>query len=126
MKLNESLTKLATIVDDTDLIVSVSVKSEVNQETTFELELFSTKSGFISIRLQISIDKSILTKKLDSINGPVIPNTENTDIIEFINRRNVDILPYLKEYNNLETNYDKLAELYYNSRGSIIGNRFGF
>lgn len=126
MKLNETLTKLATIVDDTDLIVSVSVKSEVNQETTFELELFSTKSGFISIRLQISIDKSILTKKLDSINGAVIPNTENTDIIEFITRRNVDILPYLKEYNNLETNYDKLAELYYNSRGSIIGNRFGF
>lgn len=126
MKLNETLTKLASIVDDTDLIVSVSVKSEVNQETTFELELFSTKSGFISIRLQISIDKSILTKKLDSINGAVIPNTENTDIIEFITRRNVDILPYLKEYNNLETNYDKLAELYYNSRGSIIGNRFGF
>lgn len=126
MKLNETLTKLATIVDDTDLIVSVSVKSEVNQETTFELELHSNKSGFISIRLQISIDKSILAKKLDSINGAVIPNTENTDIIEFINRRNVDILPYLKEYNNLETNYDKLAELYYNSRGSIIGNRFGF
>jgi hypothetical protein len=126
MKLNETLTKLATIVDDTDLIVSVSVKSEVNQETTFELELLSTKSGFISLRLQISIDKSILAKKLDTINGAVIPNTENTDIIEFITRRNVDILPYLKEYNNLETNYDKLAELYYNSRGSIIGNRFGF
>lgn len=126
MKLNETLTKLATIVDDTDLIVSVSVKSEVNQETTFELELFSTKSGFISIQLQISIDKSILAKKLDSFNGAVIPNTENTDIIEFITRRNVDILPYLKEYNNLETNYDKLAELYYNSRGSIIGKRFGF
>ncbi len=126
MKLNETLTKLATIVDDTDLIVTVSVKSEVNQETTFELELFSTKSGFISIQLQISIDKSILSKKLDSINGAVIPNTENTDIIEFITRRNVDILPYLKEYNNLETNYDKLAELYYNSRGSIIGKRFGF
>jgi hypothetical protein len=126
MKLNETLTKLATIVADTDLIVTVSVKSEVNQETTFELELHSNKSGFISIRLLISIDKSILAKKLDSINGPVIPNTENTDIIEFINRRNVDILPYLKEYNNLETNYDKLAELYYNSRGSIIGNRFGF
>ncbi|WP_396196206.1 hypothetical protein [Flavobacterium sp.] len=126
MKLNETLTKLATIVDDTDLIVSVSVKSEVNQETTFELELLSTKSGFISLRLQISIDKSILAKKLDTINGAVIPNTENTDIIEFITRRNVDILPYLKEYNNLETNHDKLAELYYNSRGSIIGNRFGF
>ncbi len=126
MKLNETLTKLATIVDDTDLIVTVSVKSEVNQETTFELELHSNKSGFIIIRLQISIDKSILSKKLDSINGAVIPITENTDIIEFITRRNVDLLPYLKEYNNLETNYDKLAELYYNSRGSIIGKRFGF
>ena len=126
MKLNETLTKLATIVADTDLIVTVSVKSEVNQETTFELELHSNKSGFISIRLQISIDKSILTKKLDSINGAVIPKTENIDVLEFISRRNIDILPYLKEYNNLETNYDKLAELYYNSRGSIIGKRFGF
>lgn len=126
MKLIKSLTKLATIVDDTDLIVNVSVKSEVNQETTFELELHSNKSGFISIRLLISIDKSILTKKLETINETVIPNTKNKDIIEFICRKNIDLLPYLKEYNNYETNYDKLVELYYNSRGSIIGKRFGF
>lgn len=126
MKLNETLTKLATIVDDKDLIVTVSVKSDVNQETTFELELHSNKSGFISIRLQISIDKSILAKKLDSLNETVTPKTENIDVLEFISRRNIDILPYLKEYNNLVTNYDKLAELYYNSRGSIIGKRFGF
>ena len=126
MKLNETLTKLATILDDRDLIVTVSVKSEVNQETTFELELYSNKSGFISIRFLISIDKSILAKKLDSINGTVTPNTENIDVLEFISRRNIDILPFLKEFNNLETNYDKLAELYYNSRGNIIGNRFGF
>lgn len=126
MKLNETLTKLATIVDDRDLIVTISVKSEVNQETTFELELYSNKSAFISIRFLISIDKSILAKKLDSINGTVTPNTENIDVLEFISRRNIDILPYLKEFNNLETNYDKLAELYYNSRGYIIGNRFGF
>ncbi len=126
MKLIKSLTKLATIVDDTDLIVNVSVKSEVNKETTFELELHSNKSGFISIRLLISIDKSILTKKLETINETVIPNTKNKDIIEFICRKNIDLLPYLKEYNNYETNYDKLVEFYYNSRGSIIGKRFGF
>ena len=51
---------------------------------------------------------------------------ENIDFEEFIIRKNIQLLPYLKEYNGKETDYDKLAELYYIARGSVSGKRFGF
>ena len=72
------------------------------------------------------INQTILAEKVIQNGGVVIPNTEIHDITEFIIRRNIELLPYLKEYNEDATNYDKLAELYYLTRGSIVGKRFGF
>jgi hypothetical protein len=126
MNLTESFTTLLTIVKDSSLVINAHFVSEENQISHFELELFSQTNGFISLRFRIYLNQAILAEKVIQNGGVVIPNTEIQDMIEFIIRRNIELLPFLKEYNNDITDYDKLAELYFKTRGSIIGKRFGF
>jgi hypothetical protein len=126
MNLKESFTTLLTIVKDSSLVVNAHFVSEENQISHFELELFSQTNGFISLRFRICLNQAILAEKVNQNGGVVIPDTEIQDITEFIIRRNIELLPYLKEYNKDATNYDKLTELYYFTRGSIVGKRFGF
>jgi hypothetical protein len=126
MTLHESCSKICSNINDSNLSVNATLISEINDEVHYELELFSNTLGYISMKFQIILNKTILTKNMERNGGKVIPNTENMDLEEFIIRRNVELFPFLKEYNTLETDYDKLALLYYNSRGTIIGKRFGF
>jgi hypothetical protein len=124
MTLYEGCSKITSFINDSKLTINATLISEINNEAHYELELNS--NGFVSITFHISINKLKLIEKIDSNTGTVIPKTENSDIQEFIIRKNIELLPYLKEYTNIETDYDKLALLYYNSRGTIIGKRFGF
>ena len=126
MNLKESLTTLLTTVKDSSLVVNAHFVSEENQISHFELELFSQTNGFISLRFRICLNQSILAEKVNQNGGAVIPDTEIQDMTEFIIRRNIELLPFLKEYNNDFTDYKKLTELYFKTRGSIIGKRFGF
>lgn len=126
MNLVESFSTLLTTVKDSSLVVNAHFVSEENQISHFELELFSQTNGFISLRFRICLNQSILAEKVNQNGGAVIPDTEIQDMTEFIIRRNIELLPFLKEYNNDFTDYDKLAELYFKTRGSIIGKRFGF
>jgi hypothetical protein len=126
MKLLETFTKLASIIIDSSVIVSSELKSEENDELKYSLELFSKDSGFISMKFEIVFNKIFLKEKIENFKDGYNPYTENIDFQEYITRKNIQILPHLKEYNNKVTNYNKLAELYYDARGSVIGKRFGF
>jgi hypothetical protein len=126
MTLYESCSKICSNINDSNLFINATLISEINDEVNYELELFSNTLGYISMKFQIILNKTILTKNIERNGGKVIPNTENKDIQEFIIRRNVELFPYLEEYSNIETDYNKLATLYYDSRGTIIGKRFGF
>jgi hypothetical protein len=126
MKLLDSLTKLSSNLEDAPIIISSELKSEKNGELIYSLELFSRDSGFLSMKFEIIFNKTILKEKIENYNDSFNTYTENVDFQEFIFRKNIKLLPQLKDYNKKETNYDKLAELYYEARGSVTGKRFGF
>lgn len=126
MTLYESCSKITSFINDSKLTINAKLISEINNEVHYELELNSKSTGSVSITFHISINKLRLNEKIDTNIGTVIPKTENNDIQEFIVHKNIELLHYLKEYNNIATDYEKLAQLYYNSRGVIIGKRFGF
>jgi hypothetical protein len=126
MKTSDAFLTLSKIIQDSQFVINASLSSDSNELLKFDLELFSNENGYISLKFHVFINQTILAEKVIQNGGVVIPNTEIHDITEFIIRRNIEILPYLKEYNKDATNYDKLAELYYVSRGSIVGKRFGF
>ena len=126
MKTSDAFLTLSKKIQDSQFVINASLSSDSNELLKFDLELFSNENGYISLKFHVFINQTILAEKVIQNGGVVIPNTEIHDITEFIIRRNIEILPYLKEYNKDATNYDKLAELYYLTRGSIVGKRFGF
>lgn len=126
MKTSDAFLNLSKKIQDSQFVINASLTSDSNELLKFDLELFSNENGYISLKFHVFIKQAILAEKVIQNGGVVIPNTEIHDITEFIIRRNIELLPYLKEYNKDATNYDKLAELYYLTRGSIVGKRFGF
>jgi hypothetical protein len=126
MTLFESYTKLSSILVDAPVNISSELIAEENNEIIFSLGLFSSVSGFVSMKFQIIFNPTILREKIENFKEGYNPHTENIDFEEYIIRKNIQLLPYLKEYNGKETDYDKLAELYYIARGSVSGKRFGF
>jgi hypothetical protein len=126
MNLFEIYTKLSSILEDAPVNFSSKLIAVDNDELIFSLGLFSSDSGFVSMKFQIIFNQTLLKEKIDNFKLGYNPHTETIDFEEYINRKNIQILPYLKEYNSKETNYDKLAELFYVSRGSLTGKRFGF
>lgn len=126
MNTSDAFLTLSKKIQDSQFVINASLSSDSNELLKFDLELFSNENGYISLKFHVFINQTILAEKVIQNGGVVIPNTEIHDITEFIIRRNIELLPYLKEYNKDATNYDKLAELYYVTRGSIVGKRFGF
>lgn len=126
MTLSESYTKLSSILVDAPVNISSELIAEENNELIFSLGLFSGVSGFVSMKFQIIFNPTILREKIENFKEGYNPHTESIDFEEFIIRKNIQLLPYLKEYNGKETDYEKLTELYYIARGSLSGKRFGF
>ena len=126
MNTSDAFLTLSKKIQDSQFVINASLSSDSNELLKFDLELFSNENGYISLKFHVFINQTNLAEKVIQNGGVVIPNTEIHDITEFIIRRNIELLPYLKEYNKDATNYDKLAELYYLTRGSIVGKRFGF
>ena len=126
MTLFESCTKLSSILKDAPVNISSELISEENNELIYSLGLFSSVSGFVSMKFQIIFNPTILREKIENFKEGYNPHTETIDFEEFIIRKNIQLLPYLKEYNGKETDYEKLTELYYIARGSVSGKRFGF
>ena len=126
MTLFESYTKLSSILVDAPVNISSELISEENNELIYSLGLFSSVSGFVSMKFQIIFNPTILREKIENFKEGYNPHTETIDFEEYIIRKNIQLLPYLKEYNSKETDYEKLTELYYIARGSVSGKRFGF
>lgn len=126
MTLFESYTKLSSILVDAPVNISSELIAEENNELIYSLGLFSSVSGFVSMKFQIIFNPTILREKIENFKEGYNPHTETIDFEEFIIRKNIQLLPYLKEYNGKETDYEKLTELYYIARGSVSGKRFGF
>jgi hypothetical protein len=126
MTLSESYTKLSSILVDAPVNISSELIAEENNELIFSLGLFSSVSGFVSMKFQIIFNPMILREKIENFKEGYNPHTESIDFEEFIIRKNIQLLPYLKDYNGKETDYEKLTELYYIARGSVSGKRFGF
>ena len=126
MTLFESYTKLSSILVDAPVNISSELIAEENNELIFSLGLFSSVSGFVSMKFQIIFNPTILREKIENFKEGYNPHTETIDFEEFIIRKNIQLLPYLKEYNGKETDYEKLTELFYIARGSVSGKRFGF
>jgi hypothetical protein len=126
MTLSESYTKLSSILVDAPVNISSELIAEENNELIFSLGLFSSVSGFVSMKFQIIFNPMILREKIENFKEGYNPHTESIDFEEFIIRKNIQLLPYLKDYNGKETDYEKLTELYYIARGSVSGKRLGF
>lgn len=126
MKTSDAFLNLSKKIQDSQFVINASLTSDSNELLKFDLELFSNENGYISLKFHVFINQTILAEKVIQNGGVVIPKTDINDIQEFIVRRNIELLPFLKEYNNEITDYNKLAELYYITRGSIVGKRFGF
>ena len=126
MTLFESYTKLSSILVDAPVNISSELIAEENNELIYSLGLFSSVSGFVSMKFQIIFNPTILREKIENFKEGYNPHTETIDFEEYIIRKNIQLLPYLKEYNSKETDYEKLTELYYIARGSVSGKRFGF
>lgn len=126
MTLFESYTKLSSILVDAPVNISSELIAEENNELIYSLGLFSSVSGFVSMKFQIIFNPTILREKIENFKEGYNPHTETIDFEEFIIRKNIQLLPYLKEYNGKETDYEKLTELFYIARGSVSGKRFGF
>ena len=126
MKTSDAFLNLSKKIQDSQFVINASLTSDSNELLKFDLELFSNENGYISLKFHVFIKQAILAEKVIQNGGVVIPKTDINDIQEFIVRRNIELLPFLKEYNNEITDYDKLAELYFITRGSIVGKRFGF
>lgn len=126
MNTSDGLLMLSNILKDSRFEISANLISDNNDLLKYELELYSNNNVYISLKFNLTINQTLLLEKIIKNGGVVIPHTEINDIKEFIIRRNIELLQYLKEYNNELTDYDKLAEMYYKNRGVIIGKRFGF
>ena len=89
MTLFESYTKLSSILEDAPVNVSSELIAEKNDELIYSLGLFSSDSGFVSMKFQIIFNPTILRKKIENFKEGYNPHTENIDFEEYINRKNI-------------------------------------
>lgn len=125
MKIIQSLEYLKSNISDFELNVDTII-SEEGEELKFDMHIYSIENAFIRISFQFVLNKTLFIDLINSSTNVVVPQTDNSDFINFFNNKNIRLLPYLKECNDSETNYKKLAELFLESRGFVIGKRFGF
>lgn len=125
MKIIQSLEFLKSNISDFELNVDTII-SEEGEELKFDMHIYSIENTFIRISFQFVLNKTLFIDLINSNTNVVVPQTDNSDFINFFNNKNIRLLPYLKECNDSETNYKKLAELFLESRGFVIGKRFGF
>ncbi|MFZ4106339.1 hypothetical protein [Flavobacterium sp.] len=126
MKINEYFEYLKKNISDCEMNVDAVLLSEDGEELTFNMYLYSIEYGSIRISFQFVINKLIMVDLINSNTNGVKPQTENSDFINFVKNKKISLLTHLKEYNKNETNYEKLAEMYIDSKGFVIGKRFGF
>ena len=126
MKISECFENLKKNISDCEMNVDAVLLSEDGEELTFKMYLYSIEYGFVRISFLFVINKLIMVNLIDTNTNGVTPQTENSDFINFVKNKKISLLPYLKEYNQKETNYEKLAEMYIDSKGFVIGKRFGF
>jgi hypothetical protein len=126
MKLSECFEFLKNNISDCEMKMDALLLSEDGEELIFKMYLYSIEYGSVRISFQFVINKSIMVNLINSNTNGVTPQTENSDFINFVINKKLRLLPYLKEYNTKETNYEKLAEMYIESKGFVTGRRFGF
>jgi hypothetical protein len=123
---NDVLTKQDSLLPDSELSIHVDLLEEKDEDILLRLKFTTNEEAFILLSFQIYLNKRYLAEAVQGLESVVTPPVEAKDVEVFVKRKNLDLLPYLKEYNKESTLYNKLGEMYHDTRGSIIGNRFGF
>ena len=126
MKISECFENLKNSISDCEMNADVVLLSEDGEDLVFKMYLYSIEYGVVRISFQFLINKLIMVNLIDTNTKGVTPQTENSDFINFVKNKKINLLPYLKEYNQKNTNYEKLAEMYLESKGFVVGKRFGF
>ena len=126
MKISECFENLKNSISDCEMNADAVLLSEDREDLVFNMYLYSIDYGSVRISFQFLINKLIMVNLINANTNGVTPQTENSDFINFVKNKKIKLLPYLKEYNQKETNYEKLAEIYLESKGFLVGKRFGF
>ena len=99
---------------------------ENNEDFLFRILFTHNAAAFVLISIQVSLNKQDFTEKINSSKLKDIPRVDTESMKDFVKKVNVILLPYLKEYNNIATDYEKLVKLYHGSRGFVSSEKFGF
>jgi hypothetical protein len=126
MKISECFENLKNSISDCEMNADAVLLSDDDEDLVFNMYLYSIDYGSVRISFQFLINKLIMVNLINANTNGVTPQTENSDFINFVKNKKIKLLPYLKEYNQKETNYEKLAEMYLESKGFVVGKRFGF
>jgi hypothetical protein len=127
MTIKELLTQLDSILPNSKLSVESDLLLDEDDDLLFRIIYTNNEAAFILLSFQVYFSKSLLLEKIKSLQSPIAKSrVEIEEIKVFLQRKNIKLLPFLKEYNKKYTDYDRLAELYLDCRGEIIGKRFGF
>ena len=126
MTFTDLITTLNNILPDSKLSVEADLLLEDEDDISFRVLFTTNEAAFILMSFQIYFNKKMLAEKLEVLQHNAAAHMETDDIRVFIERRNTQLLPYLEAYNKQFTDYEKLAELYHETRGLINANRFGF
>ncbi|MFC2111196.1 hypothetical protein ACFLQ5_01955 [Bacteroidota bacterium] len=126
MTFNDVLTKLKTLLPNSELSINVELRLEEDEDILLRLEFTTNEAASVLLSFQVCFNKKDLAEAVQALQSKGTLPVEDKDIEVFVKRKNLDLLQYLKEYNKDFTDYHKLAEMYHYTRGSIIGKRFGF
>src|SRR4051812_12220141 len=125
MTCKDILTTLNSVLPNSELSVEADLLLDENNDMLFRILFTTNEATFILLSFQVCLNKKDLKAAVTALQSNVGLPVETKDIQEFVKRRNICLLPCLREYNKTSTDYGKLAELYYDTRGTIMGNRFG-
>ena len=126
MKSKELFDNLILNLPNAELSVETDLLLENDENFLFRIVFTNNAAAFVLISIQVSFNKSDFTAKVNSSKLKGIPRVDTESIKDFVKKVNVKLLPYLKEYNNNATDYEKLAELYHGTRGYVYSKKFGF
>ncbi|RYZ91396.1 MAG: hypothetical protein EOP04_00470 [Proteobacteria bacterium] len=122
MTFTELLAYLEAFLPSSQLKPDVEILHTDDEDVLIHVVFDTNDRGFIRLSFQVPINRKTLATKSN-----IDPNQiTDKDLEVFVERKHIHLLPYLQEYNGLTSDYDKLAELYYDTRGARAGVRFGF
>lgn len=124
MKTSEILSKIEPFIGNVKTECEATVNCKMGNETVYLVE-YSTKQRhppiFMSLTFNLNLNVETI---LEMVNKHSTLDFSEEDILVFVKRKNLEIIPYLKMFSQTESDYDKIVELLYKSRGQVLLERF--